>query len=141
MTNKNHLEGLIFKLNRPDISRSMIKNTKRNQHHFLYTKVKIYVSQDSCCFLLLMKFMSVIRHEVPLVYFKLTSCFHTILWVSNSKYSIHSIIAIQFVFPLFLTITQMTSNTIRSPAQTNLFTDGELQLDEASYSNTPSRVQ
>ena len=29
----------------------------------------------------------------------------------------------------------MTANTIRSYVQTNLFTDNELQLDEASYSN------
>ena len=89
----------------------------------------------SCFFILLKKFMIITRHEVTLVYFRLTNCFHTIFGVSNSKYSIHAILTIQFVFPLFLTSTYMTANTIRSYVRTNLFTNDELQLDEASYSN------
>ena len=32
----------------------------------------------------------------------------------------------------------MTDDTIRYYVQTNLFTNEELHLDEASYSNTPS---
>ena len=71
---------------------------------------------------------------------QMNDCFHTILGVSNLKYSIHAILAIQFVFPLILTSTQMTADTIRSSVQTNWFADNELQLDEASYSNTPSFV-
>ena len=39
------------------------------------------------------------RHEVPLLYFKRTNCFHTIFGVSNPKYLIHARIAIQLVFP------------------------------------------
>ena len=37
----------------------------------------------SCYFLLLMKFMSITRHEVQLVYFSWTNCFHTIFGVTN----------------------------------------------------------
>ena len=70
-----------------------------------------------CCFLLLMKFMSITRHEVPLVYFGLTKTFHTIFGVSNSEHSIHAIVAIQFVFPLFLASTQINADTIQSYVQ------------------------
>ena len=40
---------------------------------------------NTCCFLLLMKFMSITRHKVPLVYFKLTNSFHNFSRVSNSN--------------------------------------------------------
>ena len=79
-----------------------------------------------CCFLLLIKFMIITRHEVPLVYCKWTNCFHIIFRVSNSKHSIHAILAIQFVFPLFLTSTQMTADTIGSYVPKKSFTDDKL---------------
>ena len=63
---------------------------------------------NPCCFLLLMKFMIIMRHEVPLVYFESTICFHTIFGVSNSKYSIHATYTNQFIFPIFLTITSQS---------------------------------
>ena len=47
----------------------------------------VLISRASCYFLLLMKFVSIMRHQVPLVYFEWTNCFHTIFGVSNSKYS------------------------------------------------------
>ena len=37
------------------------------------------IRAHSCCFLLLIKFMIITRHEVPLVYFRQTGFFHTIL--------------------------------------------------------------
>ena len=58
-----------------------------------------------CCFLLFMKVVSITTHEVPLVYFRRTNCFHNIFGVSHSKYSIHAILAIQFGLPIFLTST------------------------------------
>ena len=104
--------------------------------HFLSRNIGWYY----CWFLLLMKFMSVTRHEMPLVYFRLTNYFHTIFGVSNSYYLIHAILAIQFIFLLFLISTQMTDNTIWSYVQTKLFTNDELRSDEASYYNIPSFV-
>ena len=80
--------------------------------------------------------MSVARHELPLVYFRRNNYSHTIFGVSNSKYLIHAILTIQFVFPLFLMSTKMTANTIWYYVQTNFLRDNELQLDESSYSNT-----
>ena len=77
----------------------------------------------SYCFLLLMKLMIIARHKVPLVYFRLTSFFHTIFGVSHSKYPMHTILPIQFVFLLFLIRTPLTTGMIRSYVQTNLFTD------------------
>ena len=60
------------------------------------------------------------------------------------EYLIHARIAIQFLFPyfsnkyvsIFLTSTYVTADTIWSYIQRNLFTDDELQVDKASYSNT-----
>ena len=92
------------------------------------------LSDNTCYFILLMKSMIITRQEVPLVCFRWMKCFHTILGVSNSKYSIHATYAIQFIFPLFLTSTQITADTIWSCVQTNLFTNDELQFEEASYS-------
>ena len=91
--------------------------------------------------------MSITRHEVPLVYLKCTNFFTMfpgfqtrIFDPRNVRDPIRSPNLSNEYISIFLTSTYVTADAIRSYAQTNLFTKDELQLDEASYSNTPSFV-
>ena len=83
------------------------------------------LSPSGLCFLLLRMIYEYYEARIVISLFQMYELFSQRFRVFKLEYSIHATYAIQLCLPIFLTSTYVTTDTIWSYVQTNLFTNDE----------------